>query len=120
MTGTQIGGMKAAATNKAKYGGKFYQQIGRLGGKSEHSGKRGFAANLELAKKAGTKGGQIGQRGENSLRRTTVEPIADKIIKEYENGDSLQTIAKRHKLSYNVLRAWAKENIEQVETWVEK
>ena len=32
MAGTRAGGLKAAATNKAKYGKKFYSRIGRKGG----------------------------------------------------------------------------------------
>lgn len=32
MAGTKAGGLKAAATNKAKYGEGFYARIGRMGG----------------------------------------------------------------------------------------
>ena len=32
MAGTKAGGMKAAATNKAKYGKEFYARIGKKGG----------------------------------------------------------------------------------------
>ena len=32
MSGTKAGGMKAAATNKAKYGEGFYARIGKRGG----------------------------------------------------------------------------------------
>lgn len=34
MAGTKAGGLKAAATNKAKYGEGFYARIGRMGGKT--------------------------------------------------------------------------------------
>lgn len=61
MAGTKAGGKKAAATNKAKYGDKFYANIGRKGGQNGHTG--GFAANPELAKVAGAKGGKISKRG---------------------------------------------------------
>lgn len=61
MAGTKAGGKKAAATNKAKYGDKFYANIGRKGGSNGHTG--GFAANPELAKVAGAKGGKISKRG---------------------------------------------------------
>lgn len=61
MAGTKEGGRKAAATNKAKYGLNFYADIGRKGGRNGHTG--GFAANPELAKEAGAKGGRISKRG---------------------------------------------------------
>lgn len=61
MSGTKAGGMKAAATNKEKYGPQFYANIGRKGGQNGHTG--GFAANPALAKIAGRKGGQISRRG---------------------------------------------------------
>jgi general stress protein YciG len=61
MAGTKAGGQKAAATNKNKYGKDFYAEIGRKGGRNGHTG--GFAANPELAKIAGAKGGRISKRG---------------------------------------------------------
>ncbi|MBQ1373045.1 hypothetical protein IJJ54_03480 [Candidatus Saccharibacteria bacterium] len=61
MAGTKAGGRKAAATNKSKYGKDFYAEIGRKGGQNGHTG--GFAANPELAKIAGAKGGRISKRG---------------------------------------------------------
>lgn len=61
MAGTKEGGKKAAATNRNKYGSEFYSNIGRKGGQNGHTG--GFAANPELAKEAGRKGGKISKRG---------------------------------------------------------
>jgi general stress protein YciG len=61
MAGTKAGGQKAAATNRNKYGKDFYAEIGRKGGRNGHTG--GFAANPELAKIAGAKGGRISKRG---------------------------------------------------------
>ncbi len=61
MPGTKAGGQKAAKTNLKKYGEKFYSNIGRKGGRNGHTG--GFAANPELAKIAGSKGGRISRRG---------------------------------------------------------
>jgi general stress protein YciG len=61
MAGTKAGGLKAAATNKAKYGKEFYAQIGAKGGRLGHTG--GFAANPELAKIAGARGGKVSRRG---------------------------------------------------------
>lgn len=61
MAGNRKGGLKAAATNKAKYGKDFYANIGRKGGQLGRTG--GFFANRELAKIAGAKGGKISRRG---------------------------------------------------------
>ena len=61
LAGTKADGRKAASTNKTKYGKDFYAEIGRKGGKNGHTG--GFAANPELAKIAGAKGGRISKRG---------------------------------------------------------
>lgn len=60
MAGTVKGGKSAAATNKAKYGKDFYARIGAMGGKKGTTG--GFAANRELARIAGAKGGRISRR----------------------------------------------------------
>lgn len=66
MAGTKLGGIKAAQTNKARHGAEFYAKIGAKGGKNGTTG--GFAANRELARIAGRKGGQISRR-----RKATVE-----------------------------------------------
>lgn len=58
MAGTKAGGVKAAATNKSKYGKDFYSRIGKKGGQNGRTG--GFYNNPELAKHAGRKGGKIG------------------------------------------------------------
>jgi general stress protein YciG len=67
MAGTQEGGKKAAATNKARYGKNFYAAIGKKGGENGHSG--GFAANRELARIAGAKGGRISRRGKAKKKK---------------------------------------------------
>lgn len=61
MPGTKAGAIKAARTNLLKHGKDFYHNIGKIGGHNGHTG--GFAANLELAKIAGRKGGKISKRG---------------------------------------------------------
>lgn len=61
MAGTKEGGRKAAQTNKKLYGKSFYAMIGRRGGKNGHTG--GFAANPELARRAGAIGGKKSKRG---------------------------------------------------------
>ena len=60
MPGTVAGGRKAAETNKARHGANFYAKIGAVGGKKGHTG--GFAANRDLAREAGRKGGLISRR----------------------------------------------------------
>lgn len=65
MSGTTAGGVKAARTNKAKYGDgivreNFYKVIGHLGGKISRGG--GFAQNRELAREAGRKGGKASRK----------------------------------------------------------
>lgn len=65
MAGTKAGGMKAAQTNKVRHGSDFYAKIGAKGGKNGHTG--GFAANRELARLAGAKGGRISRRGKSTM-----------------------------------------------------
>jgi len=60
MAGTKAGGLKAAATNRAKYGKNFYAKIGAVGGRLGRTG--GFYANRELARVAGRKGGLKSRR----------------------------------------------------------
>lgn len=60
MSGSKIGGQRAAETNKAKYGEDFYKNIGKKGGQSSTTG--GFFANRELARTAGRLGGTISKR----------------------------------------------------------
>jgi len=59
MAGTKTGGQKAAAKNLAK-DPFFYAKIGAKGGRNGNTG--GFAANPELARIAGKKGGLISRR----------------------------------------------------------
>lgn len=59
MAGTKAGGKLAAQKNLAR-DPFFYAKIGAKGGKNGTTG--GFAANRELAKIAGAKGGRISRR----------------------------------------------------------
>lgn len=61
MAGTKVGGAKARETNLKLHGADFYKRIGAIGGRNGHTG--GFAANPELARIAGAKGGHISRRG---------------------------------------------------------
>lgn len=53
--------MKTAQKIKEKYGSDFFARIGKIGG--EACVPKGFAANPELAKRAGSRGGKISKRG---------------------------------------------------------
>ena len=64
MAGTKVGGKKAAAKNLAK-DPDFYAKIGRKGGQNGHTG--GFAANPDLARIAGAKGGRISRRTKKTV-----------------------------------------------------
>lgn len=59
MAGTIAGGKKAAKKN-LENDPEFYKKIGTMGGKKGNTG--GFAANRELASRAGRKGGLISRR----------------------------------------------------------
>jgi len=65
MAGTKAGGKLAAKKNLAK-DPNFYAKIGAVGGKRSNTG--GFAANPELARIAGKKGGQISRRRKASAK----------------------------------------------------
>lgn len=71
MAGTRAGAAKAQRTIKKKYGKGFYAEIGRKGGQNGHTG--GFAANPELAKEAGRKGGKISKRGKAKAYRGEID-----------------------------------------------
>lgn len=61
MSGTRLGGLRAAATNKQKYGENFYIEIGRRGGQNSHLG--GFASmDKEKVRACGRKGGLASSR----------------------------------------------------------
>ena len=59
MAGTKAGGKKAALKNLER-DPNFYAKIGKKGGHNGTTG--GFAANPELARIAGAKGGRISRR----------------------------------------------------------
>lgn len=67
MPGTKAGAAKAVATIRKRFGKDFYAKIGAEGGRKGVTG--GFAANRELARIAGAKGGSISRR-----RKSTTAP----------------------------------------------
>lgn len=60
MAGTKEGGLRAAESNKAKYGEDFYAKIGAKGGKKGRTG--GFYQNRDLARLVGSIGGKKSSR----------------------------------------------------------
>lgn len=89
MAGTRAGGLKAAATNRKKYGKDFYRINGTIGGRNGHTG--GFYGNPELARACGAKGGRMSFRGSQaeSDERTA------QIVKLYRSGKSYTQIAAK-------------------------
>lgn len=67
MAGTVLGGRRAAATNKQRYGLGFYKQIGRKGGLGGKGTARGFAL---MSKKRVS---ELGHKGGSAPRRTTAK-----------------------------------------------
>lgn len=61
MGGTVRGGLKARDAN-LRNDPDFYRRIGQKGGLSPKTKPSGFAANRELARQAGRKGGTISRR----------------------------------------------------------
>lgn len=84
MSGTSLGGEKAAQTIKFKYGDDFYHKAGRKGGLISRGG--GFGDNRELAVEAGRKGGK-GRLGKNYPQRIK--------LYELERNSKLKILAQR-------------------------
>lgn len=61
MAGNRTGGLKAAETNKKKYGDQFYKTIGAAGGTKSRGG--GFAAmRKDRLKRVSSRGGSKSRR----------------------------------------------------------
>lgn len=105
MAGTKAGGRKAAATNKDRYGSEFYANIGRKGGHNGHTG--GFAANPELAKEAGRKGGTISKRGPAKNPRTP--HLSDKEYAIGKTEAAVRSAAERRRLKAEIRALEAEE-----------
>lgn len=107
MSGTRLGGQKARETNYKRNGKDFYQRIGKIGGSKGTTG--GFAANRELAKRAGAIGGSISVRGK--AKTAEILEKAPEIRKLYIDGVPITEIAKTTGLSYCRVRYWIKNNL---------
>lgn len=101
MPGNRIGGLKCAATNKAKYGDDWYKKIGAIGGRNG-IGKGGFASNHTLAQLAGAKGGRLSRRGKSPK---TIESI--RRAKELrEHGITVKNIAVAMQVTESTIYRW--------------
>lgn len=78
MPGTKEGGLKAKLKNLEK-DPDFYKNIGRIGGKKVGAGPKGFAADRELARRAGRIGGTISRGGGR-------KKLTDEVNEVYESG----------------------------------
>lgn len=93
MTGTVIGGKRAAKTNKERHGEDFFVRIGRRGGKngttggfgSDKVGKDGLTG-AERARIAGRKGGKKSKRGAAKSKETTPKPEKKSFLKRLFGG----------------------------------
>jgi general stress protein YciG len=77
MSGTQIGGIKASKTMKAKYGDTWYAEIGAIGGKTPTDKLKGFACNKDRAREAGRIGGLKSRKGAKHAMSYEVEHHQD-------------------------------------------
>lgn len=111
MAGNVLGGMKAAKTNKERYGNDFYRRNGRKGGRNGHTG--GFASNPELAKLAGARGGKISKRGGGYKKQ--IEANADLITSMYVDEEkSIAEISRIVGIPYQSVQKFVNRNIRGV------
>lgn len=108
MVGTKLGGLKAARTNKKLYGDSFYHNIGRQGGQKGHTG--GFAANRELARLAGAKGGRISRRGKANRTTELLYVNKDRIKELLAQDYSVKRIAQIVGIPESTLYKKVREN----------
>lgn len=107
MAGTKEGGLKAARTNRERYGNDWYANIGAVGGKKGHTG--GFASNKELARRAGSIGGRKSKRAEGVQDKLNTL-FKDYIKEEWDAGKSIREIAGRIGVSTGVIKRFLIRN----------
>jgi general stress protein YciG len=91
MPGTVDGGKLAADTNMKKYGKDFYARIGAMGGKKGTTG--GFAANRELARIAGAKGGRISRRRKADVAAQPAKQVPAPVVAEKTTQNDVELAA---------------------------
>lgn len=105
MAGTREGGLKAAATNKKKYGEDFYKIQGAKGGHNGHTS--GFKRGSALAREAGAKGGRASRRSP-TVRGLKARADAEKIRERIEAGEPVGEVAADYNLSVTSIRLIAR------------
>ena len=108
MSGTRLGGQKCAKTNKYLYGDDFYKKIGTKGGRSGGP-NRGFAANPELARTAGSKGGKKSHRKEAVMPK--LERHKRDILRRVDKGESYKDIASVYGVYVGTLVRFVKDAV---------
>lgn len=89
MAGTKAGGLKAAATNKKRFGKNWYAEIGRKGGQNGHTG--GFASMTpEQVRAAGRKGGLTSSKAPTLSLEERRREIAE-LLKNEEEMEAYET-----------------------------
>lgn len=94
----KIASIKWHKTMEEKYGGKkgvykLMQKNGRKGGLKPTTKLKGFAANPEMAKIAGSKGGRVSKRGKLDYRKKWAEN-REVAIAMYDGGHSAREIGE--------------------------
>lgn len=102
MSGSKIGGVKAATTNKKK-DPDFYRKIGAIGGRHGNTG--GFASNSKLAKLAGAKGGHLSKRGKDPKR--TMRAKRAQVL--YKEGWTIEQLMNEFNVTKSTIFAYLKE-----------
>ena len=73
MSGTTLGGKRAAASNKQKFGDDFYARIGSIGGQRGHTGgfwhAKYIRGDIDFVRACGAKGGVISRREPAGVKR---------------------------------------------------
>lgn len=102
MPGTKAGGIKARDKNLKLHGKDFYKRIGTMGGRSGHTG--GFAANPELARIVGAKGGSKSKRSSENVK--IINQNSKRIKDLAGKGVSYTDIARMLKVPYSSIIYW--------------
>ena len=102
MSGTKEGGLKAYRTNIKKNGKDFYREIGRIGGRNGNTG--GFAANHELARLAGAKGGKRSKKkGMTDITKNRIKSAQAMKAEGYTSGTIAKVMGKHINTIYRYL-----------------
>ena len=110
MAGSRSGGLKAAATNKEKYGEDFYRNIGHIGGANGSTG--GFYGRPEVARKAGAKGGRSSSRGRSANYDAIYAQHRWDIHRMLQEGLPYAQIAREFGMDVGALRLRIRRNHE--------